>query len=300
MNNESKGGTREKYEMMQIITTLTKKIDTLEKTVTELKANVRKRYTKKSTLKALNDIHTGLVPFVNFTGFMTELAKTAMDFETMENQDMNVHSLFVRAVNDTCLLLERRYPSEHTEYVNTVLPVIAFSQHKNVLFVYGNEASNEWEAMDAVVYQRMVQSVHMYLMSRCSLWRETYLPARDLVTDQDMGMSAYLYRRHASLDPSLELERGSLASEKKLKMTAPTSKREPLVDAVMLRQNVSLRTDNAKKYQKVMDKICNVNTASSTFQSKLKTELYRLFSESDLSVEYFAKYLEKGGVGDGS
>jgi hypothetical protein len=298
MINESKGGTREKYEMMQIITTLTKKIDTLEKTVTELKANVRKRYTKKSTLKALNDMHTGLVPFVNFSGFMTELAKTTMDFETMESQDVSIHSLFVRAVNDTCMELERRYTSEQTEYVNTHLPVISFSQHKNVLFVYGNESSNEWEAMETATYQRMIQSVHMYLMSRCSLWRETYLPARDLVTDQDMGMSAYLYRRSAS--PDLGSGRGSLASEKKPKVSKPTSNREPLTDAVMLRQNVSMRTDNAKKYQKVMDKICNVNTASAIFQCKLKTELCHLFSESDLSVEYFAKYLEKGGVGDGS
>lgn len=300
MINESKGGTREKYEMMQIITNLTKKIDTLEKTVTELKANVRKRYTKKSTLKALNDMHTGLVPFVNFPGFMTEIAKTAMDFETMESQDVSIHSLFVRAVNDTCMELERRYPSEQTEYVNTPLPVIAFSQHKNVLFVYGNDSSNEWEAIEAATYQRMVQSVHMYLMSRCSLWRETYLPVRDLVTDQDMGMSAYLYRRCASPDLGSGSACGSLASEKKLKVSRPTSKREPLVDAVKLRQNMSMRTDNAKKYQKVMDKICNVNTASAVFQSKLKTELYHLFSESDLSVEYFGKYLERGGVGDGS
>ena len=277
MNNVYQGGTRDNYEMLQIISTLTKKIDTLEKTVTELKANVRKRYTKKDTLKALNDIDKGLTPFIGFTGFITEIAKTSMDFEIIENQDMSIHSLFIAAITNTCSHLETRYPSEHTEYVNTPLPIVSFSQHKNVFFIYGNQLSDKWEVMDASTYQRMIQSVHMYLISRCSLWREKYLPARDLVADQDLGVNAYCLKRKQQSGYSWCRDR----------FVEPVINNGPDTE-----RELTTRSESVKKYHKLMDKICNINVSTTTFSNKIKAEMYNLFSEYDSSQEYFMRNID--------
>lgn len=277
MNNVSQGGTRDNYEMFQLISTLTRKIDTLEKTVTELKANSRKRYTKKDTLKALNDMDKGLTPFIGFTGFITEIAKTSMDFEIMENQDVSIYSLFLEAITNTCSHLESRYPSEHTEYVNTPLPIVSFSQHKNVFFIYGNQLSDKWEVMDVSTCQRMIQSIHMYLISRCSLWREKYLPARDLVTDQDLGVNAYCLKRKKHTGSSCCHERFV----------------EPVINnGLDTEREMTTRSESAKKYHKLMDKICNVNVSSTTFSNKIKAELYNLFSEYDSSQEYFMRNVD--------
>jgi hypothetical protein len=280
MSNDPKRGTCEKYEMIQLITTLTKKIDTLERTVTELKANVRKRYTKKATLKSLNDLDKGRVPFVTFQEFISEVAKTTMDFETIENQDMTIHSLFVEALSKTCTDLETRYPSEQTQYVNTALPIMAFAQHKNVFFIYGNDSSSEWEIMNTTTYQRMVQSVHMYLISRCSLWRDKYLPPRDLVIAQDLAVHAYMDKRY--LD-----KRSPIPFQNKQQ----SRKGESVVSEC--RDVLSGRTESAQKYHKIMNKICNINVCSPVFNAKIKCDLYSWLSAFETSSEYFARVVEK-------
>jgi len=255
--NISNGGTHEIKELYSIVGSLTKKINELEKNIANIKSGMKKKYTKKAILEILNDTDRGLEPFISFSEFEDIVLQTCSTIseEMIENIDITLEDLFVETFQNACSTIERRFEAENTNYVNIHLPLIAFPNHKNILFVYSfcqETNMSMWTLMTAHNIQRMIQRIHIGLISRCNTWREVHLPQRDLVTAQDNSIYAY--------------------------NTTVEHLYKPLY---------TNRKESAEKYQLIMSKICNANIHSNFLSTKIKTGIFHLFSNFECVEKYY-------------
>jgi hypothetical protein len=167
MSQISQAPPLEIMKLYQLIDSLTKKVNHLEKTVSDLRVNPKKIPSKKHILHCLNDIEKGVTPFVSINDFIKSFAEVEMEIDTAlgtnDNQGFHISSLVDTLLRNAVQYLERRYQCENNNYTNYHLPIIAFPYHKNVLYYYKKDV-NKWLQMTPKEYSWFIQKIHVQIM----------------------------------------------------------------------------------------------------------------------------------------
>jgi len=167
MSQISQAPPLENMKLYQLIDSLTKKVNHLEKTVSDLRVKSKKIPSKKHILHCLNDIEKGVTPFVSINDFIKSFAEVEMEIDTTlgasNNQGFHISSLVDILLRNAVQYLERRYQCENNNYTNYHLPIIAFPYHKNVLYYYKKD-DNKWLQLTPKEYSWFIQKIHVQIM----------------------------------------------------------------------------------------------------------------------------------------
>ena len=167
MSHISQAPPLENIKLYQLIDSLTKKVDHLEKTIYDLQVKSKKMPSKKHILHCLNDIEKGVTPFISINDLIKSFAEVEMEIDTTlgtsNNQGFHISSLVDTLLRNAVQYLERRYQCENNNYTNYHLPIIAFPYHKNVLYYY-NKDDNKWLQMTPKEYSQFIQKIHIQIM----------------------------------------------------------------------------------------------------------------------------------------
>ena len=154
-------------KLYQLIDSLTKKVDHLEKTIYDLRVKSKKMPSKKHILHCLNDIEKGVTPFISINDLIKSFTEVEMEIDTslgiLGNKGFHISSLVDTLLRNTVQYLERRYQCENNNYTNYHLPIIAFPYHKNVLYYYKKD-DNKWLQMTTKEYSWFIQKIHVQIM----------------------------------------------------------------------------------------------------------------------------------------
>lgn len=157
----------ENSHIYNLIESLCKKVNHLEKTVSELRLNAKKIPSKKHILLCLNDIEKGVTPFISINEFIKSFAEVEIELDRSSgvkyDKGFHISTLVDTLLRNTVQYLERRYQCENNNYTNYHLPIIAFPYHKNVLYYYKKD-DNKWLQMTSKEYSWFIQKIHVQIM----------------------------------------------------------------------------------------------------------------------------------------
>jgi hypothetical protein len=120
-----------------LISSLIRRIEALETTVSKLKSERKKKPSKKDIEDQLNSHASGLTPLANFKDFIGVIGHTdCIDDDQLVDKCTDAPELMRQLISAALETLERNFQSNNQHYHNYSVPFVVSEHHPNVLFVF--------------------------------------------------------------------------------------------------------------------------------------------------------------------
>lgn len=177
----------DKNELLQIVYSLTNRIEELEKTVRELKiqkhSTLKETMPKKEILDKLNNHDHGATPFKTFDELEYIINHITIDDNLLLNKGITFDELVLEYLKKTIVHIDNKYRTmlfnSETD-ANILFPIVYFPNiHKHTMFVYLLEKKDknntltypQWSLFTNEHLQRLTQKIHVQLIKQCNQWR---------------------------------------------------------------------------------------------------------------------------------